>query len=115
VEGLKELRKALREFGGAELVKRLNAVGKRVTNRVVDQSKPDIPRRTGRLASTARGTADSVLLGGASVRYTEFVYWQRRHRWYHRELDRLEDSGKLAAWYDEGIGDLARELGLDVT
>lgn len=114
VEGLKELRRSLKAFD-AGLVKKLQAVGKRVADRIVDRSKPDIPVDTGLLKSTARGTSDSAVLGNARVTYTEYVYWDRRHRWYHRAADVMESNGQLERLYTEGLEDMLRAAGLDYT
>lgn len=116
VEGLKELRKGLRVAGGPALARQLAKVGKRVTNRVVDRAVPDIPVDTGLLKSTARGTADAVMLGTARTEdYPEIVYWQSQNKWYHRELDKLESGGQLKRWYEEGLEEMLKAAGLDVS
>lgn len=113
IEGLKDLRKGLRAFDKG-VAKQLPKVGKRVTTRVVDRAKPDIPVATGLLKSTARGTADSVLLGNARTdKYPEIVYWRNRNKWYHRELDAMESSGTLKRMYEEGLEDMLKAAGLD--
>lgn len=113
VEGLKELRKGLKAFDSG-LTKKLQQVGRRVTGRVVDRAKPDIPVDTGLLKSTARGTADSVVLGNARTDvYPEIVYWQKQNRWYHRELDKMESTGTLKRMYEDGIEDMLKAAGLD--
>lgn len=116
VEGLKELRKGLRAAGGPALARQLAKVGKRVTNRVVDRAVPDIPVDTGLLKSTARGTADAVMLGTARTEdYPEIIYWRSQNKWYHRELDKLESGGQLKRWYEEGLEEMLKAAGLDVS
>lgn len=114
VEGLKGLRRGLRALDKG-LGKKLREVDKRVSTEVVEESKPDIPVRTGRLKASARAVGDAGVLGGARAPYAEFVYWKQHNKWYHREADQLARSGQLERIYLEGLQEMLTAAGLDWT
>lgn len=79
VEGLKELRRAIKETGDKELPKALQRANKAAAERVVRAALPNVPVRTGRLRSAVRATgsqsAGRALAGGARVPYAQAVHW----------------------------------------
>ena len=80
VEGLKELSKALREAQDKELPKQLREANREIAKRVVDRAEPNVPRRTGRLASSvkalASATSASVKAGTPSrTPYAPVIHW----------------------------------------
>jgi hypothetical protein len=95
------------------LGKELRKVDAAVSKRVVDEATPDIPVRTGALKASARALGDTGVLGNAKLTYVEPVYWKARNRWYHREADRLEQSGELERIYTAGLEAMLRAAGLD--
>lgn len=80
VEGLKELRKAIKETGDQALAKALAAANKAAAERVVAAGRPDAPRGpTGRLAGSVRAlgsqSSGRAVVGGAKVPYAAAVHW----------------------------------------
>lgn len=85
VEGLTELRKALRDAPAAAR-KELSKANKAAAQVVADEAKSTVPRRTGRLAASiaaqATQTAGKVKAGSAArVPYAGPIHygWGRRH------------------------------------
>lgn len=112
IDGLRELRRGLRGIDKG-LGKQLRQVDQKVATEVVQEAEPDIPVWTGKLKSTARARGDTGLLGGARAPYVEFVYWKNWNKWYHREADRLAQTGKLEQIYLAGLQDMLTAAGLD--
>lgn len=85
VEGLDELRRALRKLGDTELPKGLKQANKSAAQLVVDAALPHVPvGPTGRLKKSVRALASQrearVKAGGARVPYAAAVHWGTRAR-----------------------------------
>jgi hypothetical protein len=95
VEGARELRKALKSVEGG--LADLKATHNKIAQVVVPAGKSGVPRRTGRLADSIRGTgtktASIVRAGGARVPYANPIHWG----WPARNIKGqpfLSDAGK---------------------
>lgn len=82
VEGLNELRAALRAAGGPGLVKALSAANKNAAVTVVARAKPTVPRRSGALEASLRATGSqtkgTARAGNARVPYAAAIHWGRK-------------------------------------
>ncbi|MCF2529374.1 hypothetical protein [Yinghuangia soli] len=79
VDGMREVRRALRRAGGRELLSELRDEHKWLAEFVKNNAAHLVPRRTGRLAATMRAsgtnTMATVRAGGARARYAGPVHW----------------------------------------
>lgn len=79
VEGLDELRKALRELGDAELRKALRLANKASAQLVVQEALPQVPVRSGKLKASVKAMAGErdarARAGGPTVPYAQAVHW----------------------------------------
>lgn len=84
VEGMRDVRRALRRAGGTELLDALKAEHAYIARVVVQAAAPRTPRRTGRLAATVRGSGTRglsvVRAGGARTPYAGVVHWGSGNR-----------------------------------
>lgn len=75
VDGLKELRKALRDIDKG-FARELGQAGKRAAEIVADEARPKLPVRSGRARASVRATAGrggSVVAGGATAPYVPWL------------------------------------------
>jgi hypothetical protein len=79
IEGLRELRKAIREAGDKELQKALRLANKAAATVVVADASPSIPVLTGRLKKSARALGSQrsgrAVMGGARLPYAPPIHW----------------------------------------
>jgi HK97 gp10 family phage protein len=79
IEGLKEVRKQLRDFDDKVGKDMLKAAHKQLADRVVELAGPRVPVKTGALAASVRGlgsvSAATGKAGGAAVPYAAAVHW----------------------------------------
>lgn len=109
VEGERELRRRLRRVEGG--LAELKAAHKEVATSVANWSRPRTPRRTGRLAATARAsgtnTASIVRYGNARVPYAAPIHygWPARHiapqEWLIRTAQQTERT--WVAMYNQHV------------
>lgn len=80
VEGLKELRTAIRRLKDVEVDVAMKLVNERFAKKILALAEPNVPRRTGQLLRTLRaaGTkADAIgRVGAASAKYAPIVHWK---------------------------------------
>lgn len=75
VDGLKDLRKALRDIDKG-FARELGQAGKRAAEIVADEARPKLPVRSGRARASVRATAGrggSVVAGGARAPYVPWL------------------------------------------
>lgn len=109
VEGLRELRKALTQID-PELRKELKTINRKSVDPVYRRALTEVPKRTGRLASTIRilgsQRAGQVAAGRKSVPYAGPIHWGwPKHNiapnpFLERALDQSRNSVK-AIWQTE--------------
>jgi hypothetical protein len=79
VEGLREVRKQLKDFDDAVGKDMLRDAHKQLADKVVVLAKPGVPTRTGALAASMRGlgsvSAATGKAGSAAVPYAAAVHW----------------------------------------
>lgn len=79
VEGLREVRKELRDFDDRVGKEALKSAHKTLADRVVRKALPRVPVRTGRLKASVRGlgsvTAARGKAGSAAVPYAAAIHW----------------------------------------
>lgn len=79
VEGLQEVRAALRRLGDHDLQVALKRANKAAAERVVRDALPNVPVRSGALRASVRAlgsqSAGRALAGGARVPYGPAVHW----------------------------------------
>lgn len=79
VEGIPELRRAIRDAGDKELGNALRRANRNAAERVAAAAQPDVPVRSGRLLASVKAlasqTSGKVKAGGARVPYAAAVHW----------------------------------------
>lgn len=79
VADIKELRKELRRLADDTMKKQLRDLNKDLADQIVREALPNVPVRTGRLASAVRATASQTAAygkaGGARVPYAAAIHW----------------------------------------
>lgn len=123
VDGLVELRKALRDAGGKALTKQLQQANKAAAEIVARSARSRVPVRTGRtqagIRAVATQTAGMVREGGARYPHLPWLDWGGK-----RPRDRVgrpriktgrylypalaDKRAEVAREYDDAIGDLLR-------
>lgn len=81
VEGLDELRRAIRQVQDTGLRQSLTDTNRRLARTIVDRALPFVPVRTGRLKASVRGLGNQRgaigKAGGARVPYAPAIHWGR--------------------------------------
>lgn len=79
IEGMKEVRKQLKDFNDKVGKEMLKDAHKQLADRVVELAEPRVPAKTGALAGSVRGlgsvSAATSKAGGAAVPYAAAVHW----------------------------------------
>lgn len=79
IEGAKELRRALKQTGDADLPKALREANRKAAELVVHAALPKVPVRSGRLKSSVKALASQsagrAKAGSARVPYGPAVHW----------------------------------------
>lgn len=82
IEGLNELRAALRQLGDRDLQKMLPSAQRKAAEVVVHRAQPKVPVRTGRLKASLRASGTlkggSALAGGGRVKWGTTTHWGRK-------------------------------------
>lgn len=80
VDGLKELRVALREVGGPGMSKALQVANKTISKKVVEAALPNVPvGATGRLKTSVRALATQTgAVAAAMAPYAAAIHWGRQ-------------------------------------
>lgn len=128
VEGLDEVRRNLRKLGDASAREMLLDANKKLAEELVNEAKPDVPVRTGRLLASLRAlgpvTGARGKAGGARVPYAAAVHWGTgaraglrgphniaRHAFYLVALGRMDR--KAIDEYADALKDLVKKYNLD--
>lgn len=81
VEGIDELRRAIRRANDDGLKRALVAANKDLAQAIIDRALPKVPVRTGALRSSVRGLGNASgaigKAGGAKVPYAAAIHWRR--------------------------------------
>ncbi|WP_189825323.1 hypothetical protein [Streptomyces finlayi] len=124
VEGMREVRRALRRAGGNELLDQLKGEHQQLAATVMRAAAQLAPRRTGRMSASMRSsgtrTMATVRAGRASIPYAGVVHWGtppgRRRRpmnispnpWIAIAAQRTEPQ--WAAHYEQALRQLMRRV-----
>jgi hypothetical protein len=84
VEGLRDLNRALRQFGDERLPKQVKAAARDAADIVAREASRRVPHRSGRLAASIRAGGQArgavVRAGGARVPYAGWIEFGGTHR-----------------------------------
>ena len=98
VEGIDELRRAIRKASDEGMKKALVAANKDLAKAIIDKALLKAPVRTGALKESVRGLGNASgavgKAGGAKVPYAAAIHWGRKSRGLVRGRPFLHDAAK---------------------
>lgn len=128
IEGLARLNRSLRNIS-KDAPKKLRLVGNEAAELVVDDTKPEVPTRSGTAAKSVKAastrTAAQVKAGGKRAAYypwLDFGGRVGRNRSVHRQFIKggryifpaySDNRDQIAVKLEKGLTDLVRDSGLD--
>lgn len=98
VEGIDELRRAIRKAEDDGLKRALVAANKDLARAVIEKALPRVPVRTGTLKRSVRGLGNASgavgKAGGAAVPYAAAIHWGRKNGGVVKARPFLHDAAK---------------------